>query len=106
MELELENSPLYRIKFSNQAEQDLLQIYNYISEDSVYRAKAFTDELLQAVEKWLCIFPEKYTEYKNWVRTFPYKNYLIVFRVSDGCIDVLTITSCYQYSQYKKYYAR
>ena len=76
------------------AQEDLIQIYNYISKNSIYYAE-ITIRNIYYLTNDLLIFPymgRKVPQFNNYnVREIPYKSYRIIYEVSNNCIYILRV---------------
>lgn len=90
---------IYRVTNTQPADQDITDIIDHISLDNQYKALSFAQGLLEALQKNLSIFPQKYKQYKD-CRLFPYKDYLVFFDIIEESktVEVLVITHSAQYS--------
>jgi len=82
---------LEEIIWLTKADEDLLQIYNYISKDSIYYAKRTIRNIVYNTNN-LLIFPymgRKVPEVNNnMIRELFYKSYRIIYEVSNNCIYI------------------
>ena len=85
---------LEKIIWQLEAQEDLIQIYNYISKDSIYYADITIKNIAYSVND-LLIFPymgRKLPQANNSiVRETPYKSYRIIYEVSKSCIYILRV---------------
>lgn len=75
------------------AEQDLLDIWEFIAEDSLDRADEFLDRLEGKLQT-LALNPgmgRRREELLTGLRSFPSENYIIFYREIEGGIDVIRI---------------
>ncbi|MGG6263664.1 type II toxin-antitoxin system RelE/ParE family toxin [Leptolyngbya sp. AN03gr2] len=75
------------------AEQDLLEIWNYIAEDSPDRADEFLDQVEAKLEA-LARYPgmgRKREEIMPELQSFPVGNDVIFYRAIDGGIEVIRV---------------
>ncbi|HEY9852847.1 MAG TPA: type II toxin-antitoxin system RelE/ParE family toxin [Leptolyngbyaceae cyanobacterium] len=75
------------------AEQDLLDIWEFIAEDSLDRADEFLDRLEGKLQT-LALNPgmgRRREELLTGLRSFPSDNYIIFYREIEGGIDVIRI---------------
>ena len=71
-----------RFKLSNQAEQDLEDIWTYIAQESEQAADALIDEIIQRFPK-LAAFPDrgrKRDDLLEGLHYFPVKSYVLFYR--------------------------
>lgn len=97
----------YQIIFAEEAKQDLINIQNYIFEDSQNLAIAdnFVLDLFQAVKSSLATFPHKHPIYKRNIRKFVFPrhtNYSAYFKINEqqDSLVVLAITENKQFTRY------
>lgn len=73
------------------AENDLIEIYNYISKDSLYYARKTTTEILHKVD-YLYMFPyigRKIQEFpREDYRELIYKSYKIIYEIDSSIIYI------------------
>lgn len=83
-----------KVRFSRQARADLAEITAVISKDNPHRAGTYTDEL-EATCTSLSDMPEAFQVFMHrnghHVRRRPHGNYVIVYRVAAGYVDILRI---------------
>ena len=83
-----------KVRFSRQARADLAEITKKISQDNPRRAETYTDEL-EAACIGLSDMPDALQIFgrRNWqeIRRIPHVNYVILYRVTTGHIDILRI---------------
>ncbi|WP_143870692.1 type II toxin-antitoxin system RelE/ParE family toxin [Catenovulum sediminis] len=98
----------YKIIFALEAKQDLIEIQNYIYEDSQSLAIAdnFVLDLFQTLTGSLPSFPFKHPVYKRNIRKFVFPehtHYCAYFKVDEvqSQIIVLAITNTSQYTRYR-----
>ena len=76
------------------AQEDLIQIYNYISKDSIYYAEITTKNIVYSTDN-LLIFPymgrRVLQANSDKIREIPYKSYRIIYEVSNNCIYILRV---------------
>ncbi|MGQ0484881.1 MAG: type II toxin-antitoxin system RelE/ParE family toxin [Hyphomicrobiales bacterium] len=83
----------WRVKLSARAEQDLIDIWFSIAEDSPVIADRFIDKLLERVDG-LADFPDRGVlrkEISAGLRMLIEGNYLILYCVNDNVVDVMRI---------------
>ena len=82
---------MVKIIWLTDADKDLIQIYNYISKDSIYYAEKTIKEIVYTTEN-LLYFPymgRKVSEMKNdRIREVSYKSYRIIYEISNNCIYI------------------
>ena len=83
-----------KIRFTDEAKADLLQIGDYIARDNPTRALSFVEELEQkcraiAASPMAFSLVPRYEQYA--IRRCVYENYLIFYRIEDEQITVLHI---------------
>ena len=86
----------YEVNFSQQAQNDLEQIFYYIADDSINNASSFILQLEKKVYS-LKLFPDRHplipeneffgTDYRHLI----YKKYRIVYRIAERSVFVLRI---------------
>lgn len=85
-----------RVRLSDLAEQDLLDIATFIAADSVLQAEIYTDKLLQACAE-LADSAERYALIPRYegrgYRRRPFENYAIIYVVNADEVAVVRITS-------------
>lgn len=85
-----------RVRLSDLAEQDLLDIATFIAADSVLQAEIYTDKLLQACAG-LAESAERYALIPRYegrgYRRRPFENYAIIYVVNPDEVVVVRITS-------------
>ena len=73
------------------AQEDLIQIYDYISKDSIYYAEITTKNIVSSTNN-LLIFPymgRRVSQFNNYnIREISYKSYRIIYEVSNNCIYI------------------
>jgi toxin ParE1/3/4 len=83
-----------KVRFSRQARADLAEITAVISKDNPYRAETYTDEL-EAACSGLADMPDAFQIFlrRNGqeIRRNPHGNYVILYRVTIGHVDILRI---------------
>ena len=83
-----------KIIFSNNFQNALQEIYNYISTDSNERAFSFCDELYNEISK-LTFMPKRCRKSKLFddenVRDLIFKGYVITFCIKENELEVLEI---------------
>ncbi len=84
------------IKIELDAKENLKEIRDYISKDSIYYANKTVNEIINKTE-YLLMFPymgRKIPEYNNVnLRELIYKSYRIIYRVNSN-IDILKVFHC------------
>jgi len=88
----------YRVILMPRAEDEILEIAEYIALDNPARAVSFIADLVDALKNTLSIFPESgqiYHEhnFENEIRSFPHGNYLSFYQVveSKKTVEILYI---------------
>ena len=88
----------YSVILMPTAEEELLEIAEYIALDNPVRADSFIVELVGSLIKTLSIFPEsgqifQEHNFENEIRSFPYGDYLSFYQVveSKKTVEVLYI---------------
>ena len=85
------NISLEKVEWLDRANIDLIEIYNYISKDSLYYASKTVTEILKKVE-YLYMFPymgRKVLEYQNEdYRELIYKSYKIIYEIDSSTIYI------------------
>lgn len=80
-----------RIVWLTKANNDLIDIYNYISKDSIYYAMKTVNEIINKVEI-LCIFPYSGRILNDIVneeyRELIYKSYRIIYKIKISTIYI------------------
>ena len=83
-----------KIIFSNNFQNALQEIYNYISTESNERAFSFCDELYNEISK-LTFMPKRCRKSKLFddenVRDLIFKGYVVPFKITDESIRILYI---------------
>ena len=81
-----------KVKWTDSALQDILQIYEYIALDSPYNADAFLDRLMDSAEKQLSVSPligRVIPEMNDPAfREIIYKKHRIMYHVDGGTADI------------------
>ena len=81
-----------KIKWTNSALQDILQIYEYIALDSPYNADAFLDRLMDNAEKQLSVSPmigRMVPEMNDPAfREIIHKKYRVMYHVEGSKVDI------------------
>ncbi|OJF94502.1 hypothetical protein AX760_09490 [Pararhizobium antarcticum] len=82
-----------RFRLSRLASRDLVEIYKFIAEKNPIAADRLVDELQQKIERFasLGMTGVSREEFREGLRAFFYKNYIIYFRSADSDILVLRI---------------
>lgn len=87
---------MYELRYLEQAKTDLLRIKRYIAKESGSNELAlrYTEKLRQQCRK-LADLPgtmgRARPELMEDVRSFPYDNYVILFRYSDSLLEIISI---------------
>ncbi|MEW6378244.1 MAG: type II toxin-antitoxin system RelE/ParE family toxin [bacterium] len=83
-----------KIRWSEDAIEDLKEICKFIASDSPYYAKIFNDRVFEMVEH-LESFPEigrRVPEADNpKVRELIYKGYRIIYQIKDDYLEIITV---------------
>lgn len=87
---------MYKLKYLEQAKDDLIQIRNYIAKESGSRKIAinYTAKIRQQCQKIAEISGTIGThrpELSEGIRSFPHGNYVIFFRYNDTSLEIVTI---------------
>lgn len=100
----------YQLIFSLESREDLINIHNYIFEDSqnFIIADDFVRALYQTLESSLPCFPHKHPVYNNSIRKFIFSkhvNYTAYFEIDEekDHVVVLAITDSKQFTRYMKF---
>lgn len=75
------------------ANLDLIEIWNYIADDSVENADAFLDQLTEAIQN-LCRHPRmgrRREELAPAIRSFPYQRYVIYYRIEPDALVIVRV---------------
>ncbi|MBF0679115.1 MAG: type II toxin-antitoxin system RelE/ParE family toxin [Devosia sp.] len=85
-----------RLRFSRDAQKDLVEIVRYIARDNPLRATSFADELVLACQE-LGDHPERFPSLKRYaargLRRRPYGNYSIIYAVGSDVVFIVRIIS-------------
>lgn len=94
---------MYSVIIAEQADQDLVDIAEYIALDNPSRAITFTEELLEAALEQLSQFPDTGKHYSSKHKCLPYKDYLIFYAIDyqQKRVGIVHITHAAQYTTYK-----
>jgi len=87
-----------RLIISEQATQDLADIWLYVANDSPQIADKFLDSLLEQCQLF-CSSPEmgrQRDELIPGIRSFPVKRYIIFYRIEGDAVEVVRILSGYR----------
>lgn len=80
-----------KVVWSSRAQKDLIQIYNYISKDSLYYAQKTVNEIVKKTNK-LYDFPQMGRKIENIqdidYRELIYKSYKIIYKVQYSTIYI------------------
>ena len=100
----------YQLIFSLESREDLINIQNYIFEDSqnFTIADNFVMDLYQTLKSSLPYFPQKHPTHNNNVRKFifpKHTHYTAYFEIDEEkeCVVVLAITDSKQFTRYMKF---
>lgn len=83
---------------SEQAQQDLTEIWLYIANDSPHTADRFLDFILGKCQP-LCSSPRlgrTRDELLPGIRNLPVKRYIIYYRVTETSVEIIRVLSCYR----------
>lgn len=96
---------MYKVVITPQAEEDLLDIADYISLDNPYRALSFVTDMQKAILSSLSNFPQKFKSVSQY-HLYVYKNYLAHYRIDEEVktVYVVAISNSAQYTRYEKYW--
>jgi len=86
------------LRLSDQAREDLTEIWLYIANDSVQAADTFVD-LLFSKCRLLCAAPEMGRSRENLlpgVRSLAFRRYLIFYRSLPNALEIVRILSAYR----------
>ena len=92
---------IYKIKITKSARDDIEEIWQYIALDNIKTATKFIDKIERAFFS-LETFPERnplipeYEILKIDYRQLVYKNYRIIYRISENVVYVLRILHAYR----------
>jgi len=81
------------LRISPRATLDLLEIWNYIADDSIENADLFLDQLDETMRK-LRGHPgmgRKREELAPRIRSFPYQRYVIFYRADSNSVEIVRI---------------
>jgi len=81
------------LRITPRATWDLIEIWNYIADDSVENADIFVDQLNEAMQK-LCRYPgmgRQREELAPGIRSFPYQRYVIFYREHANTLEVVRV---------------
>jgi|ERR1700731_2265375 toxin ParE1/3/4 len=81
------------LRITPRAILDLIEIWNYIADDSEENADSFIDQLNEAMQK-LCHQPgmgRQREELAPRIRSFPYHRYVIFYRTDSNALEVVRI---------------
>jgi toxin ParE1/3/4 len=82
------------VRISGAAADDLDEIWFYIASDSPLNADRFLDELVTSVTELLSVAPlagRAREEFGTGLRSLPFHDYLIFYRVRDDDVDIVRI---------------
>ncbi len=83
-----------RVVFSAAAKADLIEIGDFIAEDSRKRARTFVDELVVCCRQLATMpraFPLVPHQKDTGVRRRPYRDYVIFYRIEGEAVQVLHV---------------
>jgi toxin ParE1/3/4 len=78
---------------SSRAYLDLIEIWNYIADDSVENADTFVDQLNEVIQN-LCRHPRmgrRREELAPTIRSFPYQRYIIYYRIEPDALVIVRV---------------
>jgi toxin ParE1/3/4 len=81
------------LRITPRATLDLIEIWNYIADDSLENADNFADELNEVMRK-LCRHPglgRQREELAPRIRSFPHQRYVIFYRVNSKALEVVRV---------------
>lgn len=97
----------YKVIFSSESRQDLIQIYDFIYESSldVAIAERFVEHLYQSIVSSVSLFPEKHPVYRDDIHKYVHPkhvHYSAFFRVNEQAhrVEILAITNTAQLTRY------
>ena len=82
-----------RVRISPRARSDLMEIWNYIADDSIANADAFIDKLFETTQL-LANRPKagrRREELAPGILSFPFGRYIIFYRVIRNAIEVVRV---------------
>ena len=85
---------LEKIVWHLEAEEDLIQIYSFISKDSIYYAEITIRDIYNLTNDLLLFsyMGRKLPQADSYnIREIPYKSYRIIYEVSNNCIYILRV---------------
>ncbi len=93
---------IYEVRNTQQADEDLENIAEYIARDNTHTALSYVSKLQSDIQRTLSVFPHKHRKYKD-CHAFPYGNYLVLFDIveSQKIVNVLGVVNTAQYLRYK-----
>ncbi|MFT5112397.1 MAG: plasmid stabilization system protein ParE [Parasphingorhabdus sp.] len=77
----------YIVRFTSLADSDLVEILDYIAQDSPLKALHFIDSLQERIKTTLSTFPNGGSTYKHF-RYLSFDNYVVVYFVQEGKKEV------------------
>ncbi|MCF8039594.1 MAG: type II toxin-antitoxin system RelE/ParE family toxin [Desulfohalobiaceae bacterium] len=83
---------------SEQARDDLIDIWQYIALDSIESADGFVDFVYEKCSE-LAVFPEmgrKRDDLIPGIRSMPVKRYVIFYRIREDCVEISRVLSAYR----------
>jgi toxin ParE1/3/4 len=81
------------LRITPRATLDLIEIWNYIADDSLQNADRFIDELDDTIQK-LSRHPEmgrKREELAHQMRSFPYQRYVIFYKEDSHSVEIVRV---------------
>lgn len=85
---------MYSVRYTENARQDLEEIFNYIAQDSLENALSFLDELREKFDDTLSVFPNggAFHNKAKGIRKHSYKGYTAFYHVlPDSIVEVLHV---------------
>ncbi len=83
----------YDVIFWIESEGELINIIDYIAQDSESRAIQFSSKLYADIYKNLSFMPSMFRIYEKNIRIFPYWHYVIFYEINEerGQVEILHI---------------
>ena len=88
----------HQLVISEQARDDLIDIWQYIALDSIESADDFVDLVYEKCSE-IAVFSEmgrKREELVPGIRSLPVKRYVIFYRIRENCIQISRVLSAYR----------
>lgn len=99
----------YRVIFTDEAQSDLDDIFDYILSESsnAMVAESFATELIHTIKEALSFMPIRHPVYKNQVRRFVFPkhtSYCAFFKIDEKrqSVFILALTDSKQFTRYMK----